>query len=226
MLRIFSSLVGIVRLAALAFDDVHVVERDPHLDQPLREAAARIAARTEVSPLTGLVRAMYRRVGIDPTKTRPSSEALLRRIRRGEPLPRVNTLVDVGNWCSAEWQLPYGLYDLDRVQSPIELRRGRANESYEGIRKDAVRLEGRMVLADTEGPFGNPTSDSARTMITARTTRALVVIFAPWECDVERLAGVSDATADRIRTFAAGVERMRIIEPVAGDDASADRTAR
>ena len=54
---------------------------------------------------------MYRRIGIDPTKTRPSSEALLRRVRKGDHLPRINTLVDLCNWCSFELQLPYGLYD-------------------------------------------------------------------------------------------------------------------
>ena len=54
---------------------------------------------------------MYRRFGVDPTKTRPSSEALLRRVRKGDALPRVNNLVDVINWCSLESQLPFGLYD-------------------------------------------------------------------------------------------------------------------
>ena len=54
---------------------------------------------------------MYKRVGLDPTKTRPSNEALLRRVRKDQPLPRVNSLVDVINWCSVEFQLPYGLYD-------------------------------------------------------------------------------------------------------------------
>ena len=70
------------------------------------------------------VRAMYRRTGLDPTKRRPSSEALLRRVRKGEGLPRINTLVDVCNWCSLEFQLPYGLYDLDRVDGEVTLRLG------------------------------------------------------------------------------------------------------
>ncbi len=125
------------------------------------------------------VRTMYKRVGIDPTKTRPSSEALLRRVRRGDELPRINSLVDVINWCSLETQLPYGLYDLDRIRGTVTLRLGRAGEEYEGIRKAIVHVAERLTLADDEGPFGNPTSDSARTMVTTSTTRALVVIFAP-----------------------------------------------
>jgi DNA/RNA-binding domain of Phe-tRNA-synthetase-like protein len=125
------------------------------------------------------VRTMYKRVGLDPTKTRPSSESLLRRVKKGDALPRINTLVDVINWCSVESQLPFGLYDLDRIEGDVTLRLGQPGESYPGIRKDDVHVEGRLTLADARGPFGNPTSDSARTMVTTATTRALVVIFAP-----------------------------------------------
>ena len=127
------------------------------------------------------VRAMYRRIGIDPTKTRPSSEALLRRVRKGDHLPRINTLVDLCNWCSFEFQLPYGLYDRAHIEPPLELRLGRDGEEYSGIRKDVVHVAGRMTLADARGPFGNPTSDSARTMVTGETCDVLCVIFAPAE---------------------------------------------
>ena len=122
---------------------------------------------------------MYKRVGLDPTKTRPSSEALLRRVRKGDALPRINSLVDVINWCSLETRVPFGLYDLARIEGDVTLRLGRDDEAYAGIRKDTVHVAGRLTLADTAGPFGNPTSDSARTMVTPATTSALVVIFVP-----------------------------------------------
>ncbi len=144
---------------------------------------------------------MYKRVGLDPTKTRPSSEALLRRVRRGDPLPRINSMVDVCNWCSLEFQLPYGLYDADHIEGDVELRLGRAGESYAGIRKDDVHVEGRITLTDQRGPFGNPTSDSARTMVTTATTRALLVVFAPRDVDERRLSEVLDTTSDRMREF-------------------------
>ena len=116
------------------------------------------------------VRGMYRRTGLDPTKRRPSSEALLRRVRKGEALPRINSLVDVCNWCSLEFQLPYGLYDLDRIEGDVILRLGAEDEGYAGIRKDDVHVGGRIALADARGPFGNPSSDSARTMVTDAAT--------------------------------------------------------
>ena len=160
---------------------------------------------------TDAVRTMYKRVGLDPTKTRPSSEALLRRVRKGDTLPRINSMVDVCNWCSLEFQLPYGLYDADKIDGDVELRLGRAGESYAGIRKDDVHVEHRITLADSSGPFGNPTSDSARTMVTTATTRALLVVFAPREVDEQRLSHVLDVTAARMAEFTGGSETARTI---------------
>jgi DNA/RNA-binding domain of Phe-tRNA-synthetase-like protein len=177
------SVAAIVHAGWFVVDPVRVVDRDPAMDEPLRAAAA--AMRAAVAA----VRTMYKRVGIDPTKTRPSSEALLRRVRRGDELPRINSLVDVINWCSLETLLPYGLYDLDRIQGEVVLRIGAAGEEYAGIRKDTVHVGGRLTLVDDAGPFGNPTSDSARTMVTTAARRVLIVIFCP--------VGVERAALDR-----------------------------
>jgi DNA/RNA-binding domain of Phe-tRNA-synthetase-like protein len=202
-LRVAAELAEIVRPGVLEFDEVAVLNRDARLDEPLAQAAeaARIAA--EAADVTAAVRTMYRRVGLDPTKTRPSSEALLRRVRKGDALPRINSLVDIVNWCSLESQLPFGLYDRAHVRGLVSLRIGRDGEEYAGIRKDVVHVAGRMTLADDEGPFGNPTSDSARTMVTPATTRALVVIFAPVGVSpsvVERALSLTSARVQRYAT--------------------------
>ena len=144
---------------------------------------------------------MYKRVGIDPTKRRPSSEALLRRVRKGDALPRINSMVDVCNWCSLECQLPYGLYDATHIEGNVVLRIGVAGESYPGVWKDEVHVAGRITLVDSRGAFGNPTSDSSRTMVTTATTRALVIVFAPRETDAWRLDRVVDLTARRMHEF-------------------------
>ena len=174
-----AALAGLVAAPALLTPAVVVRADDPALDGPLRAAAARMRHAAESPEITAAVRAMYRRVGLDPTKTRPSSEALLRRVRRGDELPRINSLVDVINWCSLESQLPFGLYDWAQIAGDLTLRLGAAGEEYAGIRKDVVHLAGRLTLADGRGPFGNPTSDSARAMVTPATTGALIVVFAP-----------------------------------------------
>ncbi len=202
-------LAGIVRPAVLWLDDATVVHRDARMDAPL--AAAESAVRTNPPEETTAVRTMYKRVGLDPTKTRPSSEALLRRVRKGDTLPRINSMVDVCNWCSFEFQLPYGLYDAAQIDGDVTLRIGREGESYPGIRKDDVHVGGRITLADATGPFGNPTSDSARTMVTTATTRALVVVFAPRELDGKRLARVLDVTSQRMQQFTGCRETARLV---------------
>jgi DNA/RNA-binding domain of Phe-tRNA-synthetase-like protein len=133
------------------------------------------------SEIAGLApaRRLYRAFGIDPTSTRPSSEALLRRVLQGKPFPSVNSAVEVCNLCSTSFLLPIGLYDADKIEGDVTLRQGAAGESYPGIRKDLVNVAGRPVLADAQGPFGNPTSDSLRTCVSTGTTSLLMVIFAP-----------------------------------------------
>jgi DNA/RNA-binding domain of Phe-tRNA-synthetase-like protein len=172
---------------------IQVVDRDASMDEPMTAAAARMRTAPEPADVIAAVRTMFKRLGIDPTKTRPSSEALLRRVRRGDPLPRINSLVDIINWTSLETQLSFGLYDASKVVGDIAVRRGLEGEAYAGIRKDDVHVGGRLVLADAMGPFGNPTSDSARTMVTSATTDAIVVIYAP--------AGLGAVVVDRARAL-------------------------
>lgn len=199
-------LASVVRPGILWLEGAVVVDADARLDAPL--AKAERAVRVNPPEEMAAVRAMYKRVGIDPTKRRPSSEALLRRVRKGEGLPRINSMVDVCNWCSLEFQLPYGLYDAGRIEGDVTLRLGVDGESYPGIRKDDVHVGGRITLVDRLGPFGNPTSDSARTMVTTATTDALLVVFAPWEIDRERLDRVLASTAQRMREFTSAESRL------------------
>jgi DNA/RNA-binding domain of Phe-tRNA-synthetase-like protein len=197
---------AIVRPGWLTMDGLAVLERDARMDEPLQLAAAALRAGAQgtdaaADPTTSAVRTMYKKVGLDPTKTRPSSEALLRRVARGDALPRINSLVDVINWCSVESRLPFGLYDLDRIRGGVTLRVGQPGEEYAGIRKDVVHVAGRLVLSDADGPFGNPSSDSARTMTTTSTSRALVVIFAPVSVSTTASERALATTRERIERF-------------------------
>lgn len=198
------ALTSIVRPGLLWWTGARVVERDPRLDSMLAAAEERVRAHPPSE--SAVVRTMYKRLGLDPTKTRPSNEALLRRVRKGQALPRINALVDIINWCSVEFQMPYGLYDLAHVAGPVRMRIGLQGEEYAGIRKDAVHVAGRLTLVDDQGPFGNPTSDSARTMVTPATTEALVVVYAPTDIDSPRLAHFLATTAARIAEICGGVQ--------------------
>jgi DNA/RNA-binding domain of Phe-tRNA-synthetase-like protein len=139
-------------------------------------------------------RKLYRSFNTDPTRYRPSSEALWRRVRKGEALPEVNPVVDLTNLTSLRFQVPYGLYDLDKLSGDVQLITGDAGASYEGIRKDRVSLEGKIVLRDDSGPFGNPSSDSLRASTGPGSVNILqVIFFLPCDEAMDRILELSAA---------------------------------
>ena len=122
-------------------------------------------------------RAGYKALGKDPARYRGSAEALLRRILAGKGFPQINTVVDIINLVSVESRLPIGLYDLAHVRGDILFRAGRPGETYKGIGKYDLNLEGLPVFCDETGPHGSPTSDSERTMVTSSTQKVLAILI-------------------------------------------------
>jgi len=153
-------------------------------------------------------RAMFHRLGVDPTKSRPASEALMRRALKGQGLPAINAAVDVCNLASLEHQFPLGLYDRDRVKNAVFARLGLMGEGYEGIRKGRVNLSGRPLLADDDGAFGAPTSDSARTQVTTRTTALLVVVYRPADRASDELSSMLARVADLLTKYCSATVRL------------------
>jgi DNA/RNA-binding domain of Phe-tRNA-synthetase-like protein len=206
-LTLAPELASIVRPGVIWWTGATVVAHDHRLDPLLAEAEARVRISPPVE--SAAVRTMYKKVGIDPTKTRPSNEALLRRVRKGDAIPRINSAVDIVNWCSLEFQLPYGLYDSSKLAGPVTMRLGDEGEKYAGIRKDDVNVAGRITVADDAGAFGNPTSDSARTMVTPSATELLIVVYAPMEIGKAQLERVLHNTSGRFADIAGGRELGR-----------------
>lgn len=122
-------------------------------------------------------RTAYKALGKDPARYRGSAEALLRRVIAGKGLPQINAVVDVINLVSVESRLSIGLYDLAHLNGDVVFRAGRAGETYKGIGKYDLNLEGLPVFCDAVGPHGSPTSDSERTMVTAETKRVVAVVI-------------------------------------------------
>jgi DNA/RNA-binding domain of Phe-tRNA-synthetase-like protein len=128
-------------------------------------------------PIVRAYRDFYWRIGIDPTKTRPSSEALVRRALRGK-WPRINPVVDAGNIASAKTLVPIGLYDVDRFKPPLVLRTSTGEEEFHPIgggREKPPR--GAPILVDAEGKVLHlfPHRDSRETMVTEATSCILVL---------------------------------------------------
>ncbi|MEO9365640.1 MULTISPECIES: B3/4 domain-containing protein [Candidatus Nitrosocaldus] len=127
-------------------------------------------------PVVRALRDFYWRLGIDPTKVRPSSEALARRFLMGK-MPRINNVVDAGNIASIETLVPIGIYDLAMVKGRLVLRRAISNEEFIDITGKASRLTGKeIVLADEQGVIHVfPHRDALRTSVKDYTSRILVV---------------------------------------------------
>jgi DNA/RNA-binding domain of Phe-tRNA-synthetase-like protein len=198
-----------VRIGLVEARSLLVRPDDPALRAEIAAVAGTLRDRyagREPSQIEGLqpARDLYKGLGVDPTRLRPSSEALLRRVLRGEELPAINTLVDTNNLCSLDFLLPIGLHDLNAVRGGLTMRRGRALEGYEGIGKAYQSVEGRLVVADGTGACGSPTSDSVRTMITGSTAHALMVIYGPGTYSADQMAEHARVAGERLLRFTAG----------------------
>jgi len=207
-----------VKLGAIEADGVQVKPAGEPLAQLMHEICERkrceftVESLTDAQPIRA-VRAMFRGWDMDPSKYRPSSEALLRRVVQGKGLYRVSNVVDVGNLGSIETGWPYGCYDRGKIKAPIVFRHGAAGERYEGIGKRTWHLEGRPVLADSDGPFGSPISDSTRTMITEAAQDILVVIYAPSSVENSFIRAAMDRLTERLSQFAGAREARSNICP-------------
>jgi len=133
------------------------------------------------------VRRMYRRIGWEPTRYRPSSEAMIRRILKRKGLYNINNAVDLGNVASTWFHLPMGLYDMNKIDGKIEIDIGKANETYNGLSVNLIHAEGKLILRDNLGIFGNPTADSERTCIDSQTKNVIAMFFTPPEVEIIHL---------------------------------------
>lgn len=121
-------------------------------------------------------RQAYKRLGKDPNRYRPSAEALRRRILRGLPLYKIDTLVDIINLVSIRSGYSIGGFDADKITGGLELGVGKEGEVYHGIGRGALNIAGLPVYRDEIGGIGTPTSDEERTKIEMSTTSLLMII--------------------------------------------------
>ncbi len=136
------------------------------------------AAPLSEHPTVAALRRLFRDAGTDPTRYRPSSEALLRRIVKGEDIPAINAFVDVNNCLSALLAVPVCVMDRDRLAPPFVFRAGRPGESMLSLR-GPFNLEGRPVLTDARGPCDAPITGGDRVKVREGTTSVWLVAYLP-----------------------------------------------
>jgi DNA/RNA-binding domain of Phe-tRNA-synthetase-like protein len=131
-------------------------------------------------PVVQTVRKLFHRAGTDPTKYRPSFEALARRMLKGEPFPRVHAAVDFSNLLSLLWHVPCCVADREKVFPPVRMRVGGPGETVESLR-GPFHLEGKILMEDSQGIYSTPITDSKRAGVGPETKACLFVAYFPEE---------------------------------------------
>jgi DNA/RNA-binding domain of Phe-tRNA-synthetase-like protein len=188
-----------VTFGMVTIKGVSVSERNDRLWSHIEALCQRRASEFTLERLAeneqiAAVRGLQKSFGFDPTRYRPSSEALLRRVVKGQGLHQVNSAVDVNNLCSLEWLLPMCIYDLRNVKGQARVRIGEPGEEYQGIGRQMFQAENKVIIADESGIMGSTVSDSERTKVTTATTDILLAIYAPSSLDprmIERYAALA-----------------------------------
>lgn len=128
----------------------------------------------------------YKKLGKDPSHTRPACEALLRRCVKGLGIYRLGDIIDIGNIVSLLTLRSVCVVDCDKLSGNISIRLGKKDEPYEGINRGAINICNLPVYADDLGPFGTPTSDTNRTKITKETKSILIMIICFSDFELEQ----------------------------------------
>ncbi|MBR5988910.1 MAG: hypothetical protein IK003_05255 [Prevotella sp.] len=152
-------------------------------------------------PSIAATRRIYKACGKDPSRYRPASEALIRRMLQGKELYQIDTLVDLINLASIAFGYSIGGFDADKfVGDTLTLGIGREGEPYEGIGRGMLNIAGLPVYRDALGGVGTPTSDNERTKITLGTTH-LVVLINGYDGNEKRVIDNARFIQDLIRKY-------------------------
>ena len=199
-----------VAVMAQVTNSVHNAELWREINAFTRELrAGETAESIKQQPAIAATREAYKRCGKDPSRYRPSGEALCRRILRGISLYQIDTLVDLINLVSIRFGYSIGGFDADKiVGDALVLGIGKAGEPYEGIGRGELNIEGMPVYRDAVGGIGTPTSDNERTKLELGTTHLLTIING--YSGKEGLRDAADYMIELLKEFASAEDIKQI----------------
>jgi len=192
--------------------DIHNEKENERIEQ-LREAVYQeVKTKHNIetlkdNPTVRAFRDFYWKLGIDPTKTRPSGEALLRRVLHGDELPRISAVVDAYNLASTKTILPISGFDVDLLNQPFHARFAKNGETFTGIGMDKpiTLTEQMLVLADQKQVLCiYPYRDTDLTKITMQTRNAMIIVYGVPGIDEQVLKEAAETTLDYIRLVSQG----------------------
>lgn len=210
------------RLGYTVIHGASIVGSSPALSQEflkLQEEVARIYNIDTLPKLPQImaVRNMYKKLDFDPSRYRPASEALARRVLQHKGVYYVNSAVDASNFCSLKYLLPFGLYDLDKIEGSTVSYRRAMDGTYQNMGGNVVSTDGKPFLSDAAGVFGNPTSDSRRTAVSLTTTNLLSVIYAGADAKEEDLIPILNFVGEILLRYNGGdIKETKVVGACCG----------
>ncbi|WP_096155464.1 B3/B4 domain-containing protein [Bacillus sp. FJAT-45066] len=167
----------------------------------------------EVTSISGVQewRKLFKQLGKDPNRYRPSVEALYRRLKKAQFLPSINSSVDLNNFFSLKYEIPFGIYDLNKIIGNVEFSIGTGNETYEGLNGNIVNLQNLIHSVDQVGPFGSPFIDSKRTPVTSETRQAIHVIYLKPSMNTSEARNMLNSIASMFQQVHGGTYEVSII---------------
>ncbi|MGG3467189.1 phenylalanine--tRNA ligase beta subunit-related protein [Neobacillus pocheonensis] len=156
-------------------------------------------------------RSIFKKLGKDPNRYRPSAEALFKRIQKQNYLSSVQSAIDINNFFSLQYQVPIGIYDLDCLEGPVEVRVGVEGQEYIGLNGRSNSLDRLIIASDLIGPFGSPFVDSVRTPVTLDTKNALQIIYLRPSTDLENANRLTESLMNMFIQIHGGEGTFRVL---------------
>jgi DNA/RNA-binding domain of Phe-tRNA-synthetase-like protein len=194
------------------FRDVHVERQDQRLEEYKDMVATRLKERWNLDqlrddPMFRTYRDFFWRLGIDPTKNRPAAEALIRRVLRDSPIPRINTWVDAYNLVSMETAIPIASFDADLLGGELLMREATTGEEFTGIgmEKPVTLTGGEAVIEDGDRLVAiYPYRDADHSKVTFKTANVLMLMCGSPGITLDTLSQASSVARDILPRFCGG----------------------
>ncbi|KGA96090.1 tRNA synthetase subunit beta [Alkalihalobacillus alcalophilus ATCC 27647 = CGMCC 1.3604] len=156
-------------------------------------------------------RETFKKLSISPSKYRPSSEALFRRIKKGEFISAVHSAVDINNFFSLKYEIPIGIYNLEQIEGNIVIRLGKESDKYFGLNGREQSMSGKLISSDEAGAFGSPIVDSKKTKTTVDTTNAIQIFYLRSEMSEEESLELLHASAKMFEQIHGGTSTVTLL---------------
>jgi DNA/RNA-binding domain of Phe-tRNA-synthetase-like protein len=211
-------LVPNMKIGAITYENITVAETPQMLRGRLQLFQESLKIDMETKGFTdfpGLKewRSVFKSLGIDHSKYRPSSEALYRRVKKDTVVMSGQSAVDVNNFFSLQYEIPIGIYDANNISGDIQIQIGSENSGYDGLNGRYMNMKGKLISEDAEGPFGSPIVDSKKTMITEKTKRAVQIVYLTPSMDPSKAEKLLESMAKMFTQVHSGEGKIHLITP-------------